>query len=279
MTRSQEERARVNKWALALLSCGVLFFMLSFLVQPSIAVEDNDIGTDSANTEDSPEDGTKCWNRLPPVDERYILPEYSTVCEAYEELLNTVCEPPEKLGCNWTVPPGDKRFRKLEWVELEPRDYWGLIKDLSVCGVKEALREELWKKKETQVIKALDEGKRRLWVATVDIDQDGHEEQVVRFEFLPCKDDPGSIFGVMDPQTKRMDWKRYQALGGVNNFAYYGNEILLYEGKAYMFKIEKISYDPTPEKGVELYKGFSLHPMSGFGSINLCRFKYLKGSK
>jgi hypothetical protein len=165
-------------------------------------------------------------------------------------------------------------------VKLDPRDYWGLIKDLRVCGVKENFREGVWKTEEAQVRKELDEGKRRLSVATVDIDQDGHEEQVVRYEFLPGKDEqPRSTFGVIDPQTKRMDWKRYEALGDVNSFAYYGNEILLYEGKAYMFKIEKISYDPTPEKGVMLYKGFSLFGGSDFGSINLCRFKYLKGGK
>jgi hypothetical protein len=279
MTRSQKERAGVKKWALAMLSCGVLFLMFSFLVQPSIAVEDNDIRTDSANTEDSPEDGTKCWKRLPPIDERDMLPEYCTVCKAYEELLNTVCEPPEKLGCNWTVPPGDKRFSKLKWVELDPQEYWGLIKDLRVCGIREDLREDLWKKEEAKVRKELDEGKTRLWVATVDIDQDGREEQVVKYEFLPCKDDPGSIFGVVDPQTKRMDWKRYEALRYVNSCAYYGNEILLYEGEAYMFKIEEVSYDPTLEKGVELYMGFSLFGGSTFGNRNLCQFQYLKGRK
>jgi hypothetical protein len=275
MTKSREERAGVNKWALALLSCGVLFLMISFLVQPSIAVEDNDITTDSANTEDSAEDGTKCWKRLLPVDERDFLPEYTTVCAAYEELLSTVCEPPEKLGCNWTVPPGDKKFSKLKWGELDPQEYWGLIKDLN--GISKD--EQLWKKEEAQERKALDEGKRRLWVATVDIDQDGREEQVVRYEVLPCGS--GSIFGVMDPQTKRMDRKRSEALRGVNSCAYHGNAILLYEGKAYMLKIEEI-YDspgPTREKEVMLYKGFSLFGGSDFGSINLCRFKYLKGGK
>jgi len=277
MTRTAEDCPRVKRWALSLLSCGVMFLMFSFLVQPSIAVEDNGMSTDSANTEDSAEDGTKCWKRMLPVDERDISPAYDTVCKAYEELLNTVCEPPEKLGSNWTVPPGDKRFRKLKWVELDPRDYWGMIKDLRVCGIKENLREGLWKTEEAQVRKELDEGKRRLSVTTVDIDQDGHEEQVVRCDLLPGKDGPRSTFGVMDPQTKRMDWKRYGALRYVNGFAYYGNEILLYEGKAYMFKIEKISYDPTPEKGVMLYKGFSLSNISGFGSRNLCLFKYLKG--
>ncbi|HTY24579.1 MAG TPA: hypothetical protein VMC85_15700 [Desulfomonilaceae bacterium] len=279
MRKSEENPAKVNKWALSLLSCGVLFLMFSFLVQPCVAVEDNDISTDTANTENSAEDETKCWKKMPPLDERHILPEYGTVCEAYEELLNTVCEPPEKLGSNWTVPPGDKRFRKLRWVELDPRDYWGLIRDLSVCGLREDLREGKWKTEETQEKKAIDEGKRRLSVTTVDIDQDGHEEQVVRYEFLPCKDNPSSIFGVMDPQTKRMDWKRYKALGGVNSFAYYGNEILLYEGKAFTFKIEETFYDRTPEKEVMLYEGFSLFGGSTFGNINLCRFKYLKEGK
>lgn len=276
MTKSQEERAGVNKWALSLLSCAVLFLMFSFLVQPSIAVEDNDIRTDSANTEDSAEDGTKCWKRMLPVDERDLLPAYDTVCKAYEELLNTVCEPPEKLGRNWTVPPEDKRFRKLKWVELDPRDYRGLIKDLSVCGIREDLRENLWKTKEAQVTKALEEGNLRLSVTTVDIDYDGSEEQVVRYERPPCKGAVGTIFGLMDPETKRMDWKRYQAIRGLNSFAYYGNEILLYEGEAYMFKITKISYSPTPEKEVMIYEGFRVH---SYGNINLCRFKYLKGRK
>ena len=101
----------------------------------------------------------------------------------------------------------------------------------------------------------------------------------MRYEFLPCKDDLGSIFGVMDHETKRMDWKRYKAISGVNTFAYYGNEILLYEGKAFMFKILDIFYSPTPEKEVMIYKGFSLFGGSAFGSLNLCRFKYLKGRK
>lgn len=266
----------MNKWALSLLSCGVLFLMLSFLVQPSIAVEDNDIRTDSANTEDSAEDGTKCWKRMPPLDERHMLPEYDTVCKAYEELLNVVCEPPERLGRNWTVPPGDKRFRKLKWVGLDPRHYWGLTKDLSVCGIREDLRENLWKTKEAQVTKALEEGNLRLSVTTVDIDHNGREEQVVRYEPPPRKGAVGTIFGVMDPETKRMDWKRYKAISGVNSFAYYGNEILLYEGKAYMFKIKKISYSPTPEKGVMIYMGFR---ESAFGNMNICRFKYLKGGE
>jgi hypothetical protein len=275
MQITEEYRQKANKWKLSLLFCGALFLMFSFPAPPAIAVENNDIRTDSANTKKTAEHGTKCWMRMLPVDERDLLPEYDTVCKAYEELLNIVCEPPEKLGCNWTVPPGDKRFRKPKWVELDPRDYWGMIQDLSVCGVREAARAGLWEKEEAQVRKALDEGKRRLWVATVDIDQDGHEEQVVRYEFVPCKDDPGSIFGVMDPQTKRMDWKRYGAVSYVNSCAYYGNAILLYEGKAYMFKIEMI----LGEKGVELYEGFSLSNISGIGSRNLCRFKYLKGRK
>jgi hypothetical protein len=281
MTRSQEERSRVNKWALSLLVCGVLLLMFSFLVQPSTAVKDNDVRTHSANIKDTAEHGTKCWKMMPP-DDQNDFPADCGVCVAYEELLNTVCEPPEKLGCDWTVPPGDKRFRKLKWTELDPHKYWGLIKDLSVCGIRKDLREGLWKKDEARVRKALDEGKLRLSVTTVDIDHDGHEEQVVRCQFLPTKYGPGSIFGVMDPQTKRLDWQRNNLLlGGINGLAYYGNEILLYEGKAYMFKME---YDPNEpethsEKAVTIHEGFSLSNEFAFGSLNLCHFIYLKGRK
>jgi hypothetical protein len=46
--------------------------------------------------------------------------------------------------------------------------------------------------------------------------------------------------------------------------------------KAFMFKILDIFYSPTPEKEVMIYKAFS---GSAFTSIDICRFKYLKGRK
>lgn len=225
----------------------------------------------------------KCWKRLPPLDKTLMSPEYNTVCKAFEEVLNKTCEPPEKLQCNWTLPKGEKRFKKLEWQPLDWKEYWGLIEDMVLSGWNEKYRAGQWERVEAKVRKEFDDGRRILAVTLVDIDHDGKTEQVVRDDNVPCEGNAGVMFGVMIPESRRVDWKRNNVLDHINSLSE-GSEILLYEGKAYMFKIENIYYEPgvmRPSKEVLIYEGYTL----GFyenptrGSINLCRFKYLKGRK
>ncbi len=195
----------------------------------------------------------------------------TSVCAAYEEVLNATCEPPEKLQCNWTLPEGEKRFKKLEWKPLEPKEYWGLIQDIALSGLNEKFRVGQWEKfKEPEYKKELEQGTLRLAVTTVDINQDGKEEQVVHLNRTPDCATRG-VFGVMDPETKRMDWQRNKVFFHVNALSYYGAEIMLYEGKAFVFKIEDMYQPKTgyPTKEVILHELFS--------SGNECHFNYLKG--
>ena len=100
---------------------------------------------------------TKCWKRQEPGTDRFsTITGDECVCRAFEQVLNTTCEPPKKLECNWTLPPGEKRFKKLGWVQVDPKEYWGLIKDLNVSCIRDDLREELWKTAEPQERKAID---------------------------------------------------------------------------------------------------------------------------
>jgi len=84
---------------------------------------------------------------------------------------------------------------------------------------------------------------------------------VVRYDLIPCYETPGSIFGVMDPKTKRLDWRFENLFLNIN--AREGAEIMLYNGKAYMFGWE------SAWKIVMLYEG----------RRNICRFEYVKEDK
>lgn len=205
---------------------------------------------------------TKCWKRCRPINNRFsTITGDEPVCRAFEQVLNTTCEPPKKLECDWALPPGEKRFEKLGWVQVDPKEYWGLIKDLNVSCIRDDLREELWKTAEPQERKAIDRGERRLSVTTVDIDQDGHGRQLVRYDLLPCRDTPGSIFGVMVPETKRLDW-RYEAKLSKVNGGNEGAEIMLYQGKVYKFGWRS---------------GWNFLFIWNEKNNNICRFEYLKG--
>ncbi|MFH2044150.1 MAG: hypothetical protein ABIK92_03270 [Pseudomonadota bacterium] len=215
----------------------------------------------------------KCWERMPPLEESLMSPEYGTVCKAFEEVLNTTCESPEKLQCNWSLPAGEKRFKKLTWEQLDWKEYWGIIGDLRVSGVRKDLRDNLWKNDEERIRKLFEESKCSIAITKVDIDHDGNVEIIVRDDNQPCEGNAGVTFGVMNPLTKRMDWSYEDLIRGVNAFNE-GAEVMLYNGQTFMFKWER------DFKAVYVYEGFNLLPNSeSRGSINICRFKYLKGGK
>lgn len=279
----------MKKFTLAL---GVMFLMLGLAAMPVAAAEKSGAKAGGKKpTQKKAAKPAKCWQSLVRYAEaaggestkiyldQWRLPyevasknevevfEEAPVCVAYEKVLNTTCELPEKLQCNWTLSEGEKRFKKLEWKPLEPKEYWGLIEDIALSGWNEKFRAGQWERLEPEYKKELEQGSMRLTVATVDINQDGQDgaEQVVQLNRRPeCA--TSGVFGVMNPETKRMDWKRNDVLRYVNSLSE-GSEILLYNGKAFMFKVEYI----PPSYDVMLYEGYS------YGSGNVCRFKYLKG--
>ncbi len=223
----------------------------------------------------------KCWKRISWVDrttslgngrraevwERSELP----VCVDFEKVLNRTCESPDKLICNWTLPPGEKQFKKLAWSLIDPKAHWGLIEDMALSGRGEKYRVGQWKIIEPGYKTDLTDGRIKLQIATIDIDYDGRTEQVVLLNQRSCNEAGWKdLYGVIKSDT-RLDWRYNDILGSIN--ASYGAEIMLYKGQAYMF-----GWDSFP--GIlKIYRGFSVREGSAFGSINICQFKYVKKGK
>jgi hypothetical protein len=212
-----------------------------------------------ANNKHSVSSG-KCWKRTWLPSEALMGRSTMPVCKAFEKVLNTTCEFPEKLECNWTLPMGEKEFKKLTWRSLDPKEYWGLIQDIALSGWAEQYRAGQWEKIEPEYKKELDAGLLQLKVATVDIDHDGQVEEVVLLRNGLCgKAGWHDGLGIINPETKRIDWKFWHLLLGPN--ASEGGNIMLHDGKAYMFGWD-YSWNVA---------------MVWDGLINICQFKYTKG--
>lgn len=208
-----------------------------------------------------------CWKRTKAFEDTGD----SALCKEFEKVLNTTCESPDQLRCNWTIPSEYKKFKKPEWQPIEWRNYWGLIKDINASGVREDLREDMWKRDETRIRKLWEEGKRSLSMTKVDIDHDGQAELVVRYDLTPCHETPGTMFGVMIEETKRIDWRFRNLFLAPNSCE--GSEILLYDGMAFMFGLE-IGW-----RTAMIWEGFHVKETGDFGRLNVCIFEHLKGGK
>jgi len=214
----------------------------------------------------------KCWKRVWITSESYKGKSTLPVCKAFEEVLNTTCEPPEKLQCNWTLPTDEKRFKKLEWQTLEFKEYKNLVEEMTL-GKDHKWR---WYEKDAAVKKAFDDGTINIKMTTVDIDNNGKAEHVLHKSWLHDCPNCGQ-FAVINKETKQIDW-RYDHLFLHAN-AHEGADIILYEGKAYMFGYTSQNYVgyKQPWKMIWVYEGFSLFEDTEFGSVNICQYKYLKG--
>jgi hypothetical protein len=189
------------------------------------------------------------------------------ICVDFEKVLNTTRESPDQFKCNWILPPGEKRFKKFAWQPIGWKSYWGLIKDLRTSGLRRDLRENVWEKDQERIRKLFENRQRSLAIAAIDIDNDGYAEQVVRDDNIPCKEDPGVTFGVIDPKSNRLDWRfRYLFLDVNGNE---GAEIMLYKSKAYMFGWVY---------GIGIVMIWEGSPgTDSRGRANICQFKYYKG--
>lgn len=174
----------------------------------------------------------KCWERIAPL-EHGDADGNDPICRDYEKVLNTTCEPPEKLRCNWTLPLGEKRFKKVAWQPLDWRQYPELIRDFNDSRVRNDLREQSWKDNGPIIMKEYENGARSIWVAAVDIDHNGNMEHVVRNRMASCTSG-GTIFGAMKPETGRLDRKN-ASLFYHFHVEQRGSEIITFYGQPFLF--------------------------------------------
>lgn len=207
----------------------------------------------------------KCWQRQKAFEDSGN----SSLCRDFERVLNTTCESPEKLKCSWTLPPGDKNFKKLEWKSVEWRNYWGFIEDLRKSGVREDLREELWNREKAKARSEWEKGTRLLQITKeeIDLDHNGSTENIIRDEHADKEESCGKTYGVLGQDNKRMVWSYNHLLGNLNSSD--GSEIILYKGQTFM-----VGWD-YGFKRVMVWQGFDT--LTGKGSLNVCQFKYIKG--
>ena len=207
-----------------------------------------------------------CWKR-----ETIMDPDLATglraitgndgICRTYEQVLETICEPPEKIQCTYNLALNEIRFTKPVWVQMDSKEYPELIDDL-IFG-KEHDKKQL-RTMGPDFVKAYEEGKIRLEKSVVDIDNDGRLEDIVKINWRQNCPASGT-YGVLDPTTKRMDWKYKRIVDKMNDLVD-SAEILIYKEKTYavgcwgnVLKIwdgEATSYNQK-----------------------ICDFKYLKGAK
>ena len=170
-----------------------------------------------------------CWKRKELVRRQFFpITGNASVCRAFEEVLNTTCEAPDKLQCNWTLPPNEKRFQKLNWQPLDFKEYKGVVEEM-ILGKD---RKWSWNQKDPEAKKAFDEGRYNVKMAIVDIENSGKTRVIIHISRR--KDCPArGTFAIINPKTKEVDW-RYKAVLLKTNSSE-GAEIMLYEDKTYKF--------------------------------------------
>lgn len=203
----------------------------------------------------------KCWVQTKSLYHDVNDPE---LCTTFEQVLNAICEPPEKLQCNWTLPQETKGFTKINWQLIDYRKYWSLVKDLRLSGWAKQYREDNWKSIEPEVRKTFERGYISLEVANVDIDRDGKEEYIVRSTYAPNCSTMGTI-GVVNRQTDTLDENYDNMKPGFAT----GYEIILYKGRPYIFNVSWLSGDENVNIS-EVIRG---------SNYSICMFKYMMGKQ
>jgi hypothetical protein len=127
----------------------------------------------------------------------------------------------------------------------------------------------LWNKEEASERREFEEGHRSLHITYVDIDNDGMSEKVVRYDLLPCPKLAGTMFGVMVPATKRLDWRFRYLFLDVNSSD--GANIMIYNGKSFMFGWQS--------GWGKLFIWEGSPGTDSRGRRNICQFKHCKGGR
>ena len=170
-----------------------------------------------------------CWKRKELVSKQFWpVTGNASVCRAFEQVINTTCEAPDKLQCNWTLPSEEKRFQKLNWQPLEFKEYKGVVEEMILGkGPKWG-----WHQIDPEVKKAFDEGRINIKMAAVDIKNGGKVRYIIHENWRTDCPARGT-YGIIDPKTKILDWQFESDLLKPNSSE--GAEIMLYEGKTYKF--------------------------------------------
>jgi hypothetical protein len=251
----------------------IMILLLSFISGITLAGENQTAREEKKSITTS----GKCWKRVTWVDRTTSVgdgtraPVYersdSPVCMDFEKLLNVTCEPPDKLQCNWTLPLGEKGFKKLEWKAIDPKEHWNLIKDMVLSGWNEKYKAGQWEKLEPEYKRELEKGLLELKVTQADIDHDGKKDQIVLFRKGHCgKLGEQKIFGVIDQHTGNIDNNFRQVVLGLGGSR---GDIITYDNYTVMF-----GWDSGIDR-VMVWEGFNT--ITGKGSMNVCQFKYIKG--
>lgn len=255
-----------------------MFLMLSLVAMSVSADEKGGAKTDGEKAaQKKAAKLNKCWERMEAYkskDGGFYVSGDLPVCKVFEEVLNTTCESPDKLQCNWTLPEGEKKFQKLKWETVDWREYWDIIGQLSVSRIfPTGTREERWELMKDSVREDFEKGKSSLSITTVDINHDGTQEQVARIDSfsIPCNKKIGETFGIVDINNKEVI--PFQGLFfniNINS----SPEIMNYNGRAFMFSLYS---EDMYRHNVMIHEG--LPHGERYGNQNVCQIRYIKGGK
>lgn len=188
------------------------------------------------------------------------------ICRDYEEVLNTVGESPEKLKCNWTLPPDEKRFQKLLWKPINWKDYWLFLKDKYYQVVRQDIGDKEWPKDEQKIRAAFEKGAFILYMAETDVIYDKQKRHVyiVREERDSCVGYGDA--SVVNIETKRLDNTFASAFINTSYNSWIGgHQIMLYHGLPFILTWNGLH--------LEIYS--TTMGRRGY-SKNICRFQYIK---
>jgi hypothetical protein len=234
------------------LMIGIMLLTLTVLSTPSISAENHS----TKAVKKTAKKVRKCWRRVNLSDD--VGGGDAPICIEFENVLNTTCTSPEKLKFNWTLPFSETRFKKVIWHPLDWREYWWLITDYFYGGKNPEIR----KMGELGLRRNYETGKMTIAVTTVDIDNNGAPEEVVRIGFWGG----GGRLLIINPKSKKNDNEYRNMIADPNRSD--SSEIMLYDGQSYMF-----AWDDA-WKLLVVWQG-----ISKVQSMKLCQFKYENGGK
>jgi hypothetical protein len=179
-----------------------------------------------------------------PVDYRnmpWTPPRDKSICREFGKVLNNYARKNQPLSCERKIPPEMGDFQRPRWQLLDPLEYLELLRRLDrylfwdgagVLGPKREFSEHAW---QTQVEHNHKEKRIKLGLTKVDLNADGHPENVLRYENqFPCN--PARGKPEFDPSSSAVNYfvvddnlLAFQKVV-INGF---GADLFMYKGEAY----------------------------------------------
>ena len=184
-----------------------------------------------------------------------------------------------RVSCDWKVNPAVNTLKKPRWEALDPKAHLKVIQNLYQHYYRDP--EEKWQPIPPDRLQRINDGQTRLWHTRIDLDRDGQQEHVVRFDDLPCEHGEGSDFfglpsqiAVVDDNASKID-ARYDYLN-------HGFDIVVHDDKSYVitslagvqvkFESGRVGF----RNSLELQEPFSVPETGGKGMASVCVFDYIK---